>query len=107
MVVLAIFGFWRLCEIFIQNFQNIENKKIEYVLHNSTESDIVIKMNSNSKKINIPKGDKYPRDGSNPKIEKDKINIESNKKCEIPFDKIKTKNKIEIEFKNDGSCGLK
>jgi len=106
-VVLAIFGFWRLCEIFIQNFQNIENKKIEYVLHNSTESDIVIKMNSNSKKINIPKGDKYPRDGSNPKIEKDKINIESNKKCEIPFDKIKTKNKIEIEFKNDGSCGLK
>ena len=97
---LAIIGGYRLYEIGKPLF---ENKEIEYILYNQTEEkEITIK--ANLKKIKVSK--QKPK---SIKLKKGKNRIERilDKKCEIPSDEIKAKNKLEIEFKNDGSCSLK
>ena len=98
---LAIIGGYRLYETKIKPL--FENKEIEYILYNQTEEkEITIKANLEKIKVSKQKPKSI-------KLKKGKDRIERilDKKCEIPSDEIKAKNKVEIEFKNDGSCSLK
>ncbi|KXB64704.1 hypothetical protein HMPREF3180_01343, partial [Leptotrichia wadei] len=99
--VLAIVGGFRLYEIAIKPL--FENKEIEYILYNQTEEkEITIKANLEKIKVSKQKPKSI-------KLKKGKNRIERilDKKCEIPSDEIKVKNRVEIEIKNDGSCSLK
>jgi len=92
--VLAIVGGFRLYEIAIKPL--FENKEIEYILYNQTEEkEITIKANLEKIKVSKQKPKSI-------KLKKGKNRIERilDKKCEIPSDEIKVKNRVEIEIKN-------